>query len=178
MVELMIAIAVSSTVMLAVIALLGYGSRSLNLTQAKVALQDQAKDAINHISSYCMEASEVEWDTGHKVLTVKKDKIKNEGEAEAKVESVDTYLYWFQGEAVYFASLADLAAAEGVEPSEFSFSSLTADKKHLLADKVKNFECEITEDEKTKRKILHVQMKMKDEISEFSCEKDIFMRNQ
>lgn len=167
LVELMIAIAISAIVMTCVIALLGYGSHSMNQTQAKVALQEQAKDVTNHISSYAMEASEVSWDKNKKVLTVKKNTIGNTSGAAVKVESTATYLYWFINHEVYFANAAE------VDPA-----ALTAEKSHLLAEDVEEFECKITTNDETKKKVLNVVVKMQDDISEFDCSKDIYMRNQ
>ena len=42
MIELLIAIAISTIVMGCVIALMGYASHSMNMTQARIALQEQA----------------------------------------------------------------------------------------------------------------------------------------
>ena len=57
--ELMIAIAISAIVLLGIVSLLGFGTKNMRLTQARVDLQNQAKDATNHMSTYVMEGSSV-----------------------------------------------------------------------------------------------------------------------
>lgn len=163
MIELLIAIAISTIVMGCVIGLMGYASDSMNKTQARIALQEQAKDVTNHISSYTMEAREVVWDDVKHILQVKKEKVGIDG----AVESTEEYLYWFIGKEIYFANAA------AVDPA-----ALTADKSHLLAEDVENFECEVTTDSETKRKLLRIVVYMKDDTSEFTCTKDVYMRNQ
>ena len=76
--------------------------------------------------------------------------------------------YWKKDDGIYFqkGEVSDLA-------------DLIADKKHLLLDKVTDFECEEKENEDSGKKYLHVTLKLADEdIAEFECSKDIMMRNQ
>lgn len=163
MVEMLIAMAISSIVMISVIALLGYGTHNMNLTQAKVALQDQAKDATNHISSYVTEASNITWDDTGKILTVQKDSIGIDG----TVSATENLLYWHKDNGLYFA-----------RESEVDPAALTADKNHLLADHVESFTCTPNVNADTGNKLLHIEIKMKDDVSEFTCTKDVYMRNQ
>lgn len=72
LVEMMIAMAITAIVITGLIALLSYGSRNMRITQTMTALQNQAKDASNHLSSYVMEASKTEWDDDKKVLIITK----------------------------------------------------------------------------------------------------------
>lgn len=163
MIELLIAIGISTLVMGCVIALMGYASHSMNMTQARIALQEQAKDVTNHISSYAMEAKEVTWDDTRHLLQVKKENIGVDGE----VASTEEFLYWLIGHEIYFANAA------AVDPA-----ALTADKTHLLAEDVQDLKCEITTNDDTEKKLLQVVIEMKDDTSEFTCTKDIYMRNQ
>lgn len=164
LVELMITMAITSIVLGGLIMLLSFGARNVRLTQARVALQNQAKDAINHISTYVMEASDIQWDAGTGVLTIVKDKIGLDN----NVESTERFLYWKSGKGIYFA-----------RESEVDPAALTADKKHLLLSDTLVFNCEVRENSDTERKILHVVIDLSDEdVAEFKCEKDIFMRNQ
>lgn len=163
MIELLIAIAISTIVMGCVITLMGYASHSMNMTQARIALQEQAKDVTNHISGYAMEAGEATWDDAKHLLQIKKETIGVDG----SVESTEEYLYWFMGHEIYFANAAS------VDPT-----ALTADKTHLLAEDVEDIECKITTNDDTKKKLLQVVIKMKDDTSDFTCTKDIYMRNQ
>ena len=71
------------------------------------------------------------------------------------------------GHEIYFANAAS------VDPT-----ALTADKTHLLAEDVEDIECKITTNDDTKKKLLQVVIKMKDDTSDFTCTKDIYMRNQ
>ncbi|MCH5252313.1 MAG: prepilin-type N-terminal cleavage/methylation domain-containing protein [Lachnospiraceae bacterium] len=170
LVEIIIAIAISSIVMLSVIALLGYGSHNMKLTQAKVALQDQAKDATNHISSYVTEASNIDWDDTDKMLTIERDTIDNESQKESIVGSTEKFFYWYKDKALYFAREAEVS-----DPAALAAAEL---KNHLLAENVDDFECTVNENADTGNKMLHILIDMSDDISEFSCTKDVYMRNQ
>lgn len=164
LVELLIAIAISAIVLTGVLALLGFGTRNMRLTQARVELQNQAKDAVNHVSAYVMEASRVTWKEEGDLLTVSRDKIG----ADHKVESTEQFFYWRSGEGIYFA-----------RSSEVDPAALPADRKHLLVDHITGFTCEVKTNGDTGREFLHVVMTLADEdIAEFTCEKDISMRNQ
>ncbi len=57
---------------------------------------------------------------------------------------------------------------------------MTSDKKHLLLDHVKDFTCEKKEDKEKKQKdILHISLQLKNEdMAEFTCDKEVVMRNQ
>ena len=60
-------------------------------TQQRVDLQEQAKDAMNHISAYTMEADSAVWSDSAKLLTIVKKTVQNVGTAERKVSATDTY---------------------------------------------------------------------------------------
>lgn len=162
--ELMIAIAISSFVLVGIIGLIGFGTKNMRLTQAQVDLQNQAKDATNHISTYVMEGNSVLWNEASKTLTVTKQKIGTNN----LPEDFEWSYYWKKDDGIYFAK------GTPSEPAD-----LTADKKHLLLDKVTDFTCEEKKNEDSGKKYLHVTLKLADEdIAEFECSKDIMMRNQ
>lgn len=164
LIELLIAMTISVFVLSGVIALIGFGTKNMRLTQAKVALQNQAKDAANHISTYVQEASGVSWNEDDGVLTVVQAEIGSDNQ----VENEERFFYWQSGDGIYFAG-----------ESEVDPDALTADKKHLLLDHVTDFNCEVKVNEDTDRELLHVVMKLADEdVAEFECEKDISLRNQ
>lgn len=191
LVELLIAIAVSSVVMLTMIGLLGYGAKSMNLTQAKVALQEQAKDSLNHISAYVQESGDARWDdtthTNMEFLVLMKTGVKNDGNVEASetLSMDDVYYYWHMKpqKTIYFASRKTLLMEQGISEADAETDTTTVvllknDKKHMLAEHVEDFEAKVVEDSETKKKTIHVVMKLKDDISEYNCERDINMRNQ
>ena len=51
LVEMLIALAASSIVMLAIMMIMGFCTSTMRRTQQRVDLQEQAKDAMNHISA-------------------------------------------------------------------------------------------------------------------------------
>ena len=137
LIELMIAMAISAIVLTAIIGLIGFATRNMRITQTSVDLQNQAKETLNHMTTYVMEGSRVEWDDNKKRLTITKDKIG----ADHKPESSLASYYWQDGDAVYFA-----------KDTETKKAVLTSDKKHLLLDHVKDFTCEKKEDKEKKQK--------------------------
>ena len=165
LIELMIAMAISAIVLTAIIGLIGFATRNMRITQTSVDLQNQAKETLNHMTTYVMEGSRVEWDDNKKRLTITKDKIG----ADHKPESSLASYYWQDGDAVYFA-----------KDTETKKAVLTSDKKHLLLDHVKDFTCEKKEDKEKKQKdILHISLQLKNEdMAEITCEKEVVMRNQ
>ena len=197
LVELLIAISITSFMTLAIIGLLGYGSRNMSLTQAKVALQNQAKDAVNHIAAYVQEASDVEWPDGtgtpteaktdKDALVITKTTVNNSPmntpdpvTKELKPSETSTwYYYWHEGDCIYFISHEDLAKEQGKTEAELVHPvALNGSKKRILAENVKDFQCEVKKDPVTERKVVHVTLTMEDDVSSYVCEKDIFMRNQ
>ncbi len=165
LIELMIAMAISVIVLTAIIGLIGFATRNMRITQTSVDLQNQAKETLNHMTTYVMEGSRVEWDDNKKQLTITKDKIG----ADHKTESSLASYYWQDGNAVYFA-----------KDTETKKAVLASDKKHLLLDHVKDFTCEKKEDKEKKQKdILHILLQLKNEdMAEFTCDKEVVMRNQ
>ena len=214
LIELMIAMAITVIVMAGIITLIAYSTRSMNLTQARAALQDQAKDSVNHISIHVMEGSSVApyndvvaGDSGTRgAILIQNKNIKQDG-----TEEFSWDLYWVSAGAasgdpdmLCFAPLADLAAeaSQPPIPDEYekkkdedklpylaslipAVETAGIQKRHMLCDDVEKFECKVQQNEdpadstiKIGRESLYVSMTLKDDKSEFKCDKEITMRNQ
>lgn len=167
LVEMLIAMTITVFIMAGIITLLAYGTRSMSNTQARAALQDQAKEGVNHISTHVLEGTEVAWDKdktrgglliGNKVKEINKD-------TGAWEERYEWCLYWLADgveagdpDLLCFIRLEDLVDETSALPSDFDtkdaegrfgalapkLQSLEAAKKqkgHLLCDNVKSFAC-------------------------------------
>ena len=75
-------------VLTAIIGLIGFATRNMRITQTSVDLQNQAKETLNHMTTYVMEGSRVEWDDNKKRLTITKDKIGADHKPESSLASV------------------------------------------------------------------------------------------
>ena len=161
MVELLIALAVSAVVMTVILALMGYTSNQMSITQQKVSIQDEAKDILNHIVNYGQEGSSAEWfDGGVKYLVIHNDS----DTVDVKRKEV---VYWFIGKELYFASTEDV-----------NLASLSADKRHLLGENVDDFECNVVDNADSNTKYIKVDLKMKTEKANMSCTNNVYLRNQ
>lgn len=187
LVEMLLAMAILVILLSGLVALISYSTRSMRVTQARVALQDEAKDALNHISAYVLSSgATVTWDDTGKVLTVRRENIEHAGASASYVDSVDAYVYWVAADSsgekhLYFseATAKDPAFDPKDKTQNVDASLLTADSTCLLADDVNEFTCELKKAvDDAERQVLHIKVTVKDEISEFACEKDIMMRNQ
>lgn len=111
LVELLLAVVISTVVFGAITALIAFSSRSMKETNARVEVQNQAKDAMNHIESYTLEAEVAFWDKLNRYLILfydEKDGEKmvkelNKGglektDAMKKIKDLSskTYVYWFK----------------------------------------------------------------------------------
>lgn len=107
LVELMLAIVISTIVFGAVTALMTFSSKSMRDTEARIAVQNQAKDAMNHMESYILESERAYWDDSEKLLILftnekqGKEMIKGleDGSktlADIKDMTSDSYAYWFK----------------------------------------------------------------------------------
>lgn len=214
LIELVIAMAVTVVVMSGIITLIAYSTRSMNLTQARAALQDQAKDSVNHISTRVMEGGSVTpYDDviagdgkTRGALLIQNTKVKEDG-----TEEFTWYLYWVSAgtasgdpDMLCFAPLADLAVETSQPPIPDEYEKKDKDDKltylaalipavesvgmqkgHLLCDDVTKFECKVQQNEdpadstiKVGKESLAVSITLKDDKSEFTCDKEITMRNQ
>ena len=114
-----------------------------------------------------------------KVLTVTKKSVPQELELQpdgtkkypAPVE--EKCYYWKGTDAIYFAKRDKVA-----DPTDNTKVNLTEEQKFLLAEDMQDFDCKIKEDKKTGKKVLHLEMKLSNSTTDFTCKKDIYMRNQ
>lgn len=170
LVEMLIAVAVSAIVMTALLALLGYTMRSTSQTQTRVAIQNEAKDAANHMVSHTIEGNHVTWKASQNLMIIERDEEVDEtdpsGVTVKKLKKKETYYYYLSGSNLYFKNVSG------------GDTSLTADKKHLLCEDVESFSAKPDdEDEST----VHIELKLnKDLASEyvFECKQDVHIRNK
>lgn len=73
LVEVSIAVAVSTIVFGVITALIVFASNSSRQTNARITLQNEAKDAVNHMEAYIIEAQSVVWDSTSDALVLVKD---------------------------------------------------------------------------------------------------------
>lgn len=179
-VELLIAMGLTAIVLAGLLALLGYGTRNMRITQSLVALQNQAKDATNHISAYAMEASDIKWDEDKEVLEVVRKTVPQELDATGNYPEpiVETCYYWRGTDAdgvggIYFAKKDKV-----VDVTDASKVNLVAKQEFLLVDDIQEFRCEVKENKDTGKKVLHIELQLKNDETEFECKKDIYMRNR
>lgn len=182
LVELMIAMTITVFVLAGLLALLGYGTNNVRITQSVVALQNKAKDATNHISTYTMEASEIAWDEDEEILIVTKKDIVQEQNADGTYPDpkVETYYYWKDQDADHIGGIYFARRDKVIDPSDATKVILNAAPDFLLVDDIEDFKCEVEENDDTGKKILHMQLKLKNQLdeAEFECKKDVYMRNQ
>lgn len=180
LVELLIAMAITTIVLGGLITLLGFGARNMRITHSLVALQEKAKDATNHISTYTMESSDIAWDDTKKVLLVTKESVSQEVDAEGNYPApdVEKCFYWKGKDAngvggIYFAKWDKVK-----DPGDATKVNLVSKPEFLLVDDIQDFHCKVTADDVTGKKVLHLEMKLANVDTEFECKKDVFMRNQ
>lgn len=180
LVELLIAMAITTIVLGGLIALMGFGAHNMRITHSLVALQDKAKDATNHISTYTMESSDIEWDDMKKVLVVTKESVSQEVDAVGNYPApvVERCYYWKGKNAngvggIYFAKQDKVK-----DPADATKVNLVSKPEFLLVDDIKDFSCEVATDDATGKKVLHMEMKLANDDTEFECKKDVYLRNQ
>lgn len=83
LIELIIAIAIVGIVMAGIVAIIIYSTNSMRRTQSTVNLQNQAKDAITHITTHVQEGTDASWTTidGKDALLVVDEHTDIEGNA-------------------------------------------------------------------------------------------------
>lgn len=226
LVELMLAIVISTIVFGAVTALMTFSSRSMRDTEARIEVQNQAKDAMNHMESYALESERAYWDDSEKLLIL----FMNEKEAKQMIKGLedgsktladikdmtsDSYAYWFKdtggavagGEkCVYFGQCSSESSSPGATPapvaslppgvtatpapsldptvqlvdvSALSTVSASDLRNYLLAEDVEEFNCEVIQNEDSKKYVVDVNMKLDNGVApEYSCGKKVYLRNQ
>lgn len=226
-IELLLAVVVSTIVFGAITALIAFSSNSMRDTNARIELQNEAKDALNHMESYAMEAEDAYWDDANKLLILFynekdakeiKDGLKDGTKTLADVKDLtsDSYAYWFKGDdasdavggdySVYFGKSSGAAASSTPAPAATVIPGATptpapvtgpiqqvvdvseldlvnADdtllKNYLLANHVKEFKCEILENQQSNKSLVDIDFKFDDEISpKYNCGKRVYLRNQ
>lgn len=162
LVEMLIAMAVTSIVLIALLMILSYSMRSANITEARTGVQDAAKDAMNHISSHVQEANHMKWDKDHALFILQEDVYVTTA-GKKKLEKKDKYYYYAGGGKLYFKNVSD------------GDYTLEYDNSHLLASDVDTFEAEPDKNENT---VVHVKLEMKNSLASFSCSQDAHIRNK
>lgn len=162
LVEMLIAMAVTSIVLIALLMILSYSMRSANITEARTGIQDAAKDAMNHISSHVQEANHMKWDKDHALFILQEDVYVTTA-GKKKLEKKDKYYYYAGGGKLYFKNVSD------------GDYTLEYDNSHLLASDVDTFEAEPDKNENT---VVHVKLEMKNSLASFSCSQDAHIRNK
>lgn len=190
LVEVLIAVAISTIVFGAITAMMIFATNSMRDTNDKIALQNQAKDAINHIESYCMEAEEASWEPGgvsnalvvfEKRKDVKKECTTEDGTIEAdKVENLETYayVYWLMdndgddsnGKCLYFGKCS--------KDGNITLGTLKSDDIYLLADGVESFECKVDKNKESEKRQVSIKLELKNKRGEYSSSKTVYLRNQ
>lgn len=180
LVELLVTMAVTTIVLGGLIMIMGFAAHNMRITHAMVDLQDKAKDSTNHISTYVMESSNMEWDDHKKVLMVTKESVTHVTNAAGEYpEPLVTKCYYWQGQdangkgGIYFAR--EDKVKDTHDPSKVT---LVSKPEFLLTEDVRNFSCKVNTDDVSGRKILQLDIKLANEDASFECKKDIYMRNQ
>lgn len=229
LVELMLAIVISTIVFGAVTALIAFSSRSMRDTEARIELQNQAKDAMNHMESYGLESERAYWDDSEKLLILftdekqAKEMIKGLEDgtktlADIKDMPSDSYAYWFKGDdsddaiggdyCVYFGKCSSKSSSPGATPAPAAslapgatappapsidpivqlldvsmLDTLNANeselRNYLLAEDVMEFDCEVIQNEDSKKYLVDIDMRLDNDIApEYRCGKKVYLRNQ
>lgn len=199
LVEIMLAVVVSTLVLGAITAMIGFAARSSRETNERVELQNQVKDAVNHIESYTMEAETATWQKvgSANVLVVfqRRDDAKNivspvtDSAVQAdQVETLDSnvYAYWMfddgdssKGKNLYFGKCSrsgDVKLSD-LKPDN-SEANINNNRVYLLADNVTDFDCRINKNSISGKYTVDVELKAKRNKIEYSSNKTVYLRNQ
>lgn len=175
LVELLIAIAVSSLVMLTMLALWSYATNQMAKANQKVQIQNEAKDIMNHIITNVQEGSEAEYrEVGYGPSAVRYLKVVNN--SDDVPDNKKEIVYWNIGNKIYYASTDTYCSASNT----VTIATLSSDDTHLLGDYVDGFVCDIKENAQSKTKYIDVKLDMKatNETVTMSASDKIYMRNQ
>lgn len=191
LVELLVAVLVSTIVFGAITALLTFSSRSMRVTSAKIELQNQSKDAINHLESFAMEAEHAIWCSEKNALVIFNDEddfkmafpdadysLAASDLGSIAYLSTNAYIYWQVDNKLYFAKCST-SGSDTIVPADTAVS-LTGDalKDYLLADYVEEFKVDVMENNQSGKKILSCTINCKDNVSEYNVNRLIYLRNQ
>lgn len=190
LVEVLLAVAVSTIVFGALTALIIFSSRSTKLTNEKITIQEEIKDAVNHIESYCMEAETAVCQqfsipgagtTDALVVFQRREDIKpfsstaTNGAVTVEANQVETlssyaYVYWFAGGRLYFGKCSD--------GGNVKLTDLKQDDIYLLADHVTDFTCSVQKNEASGKYTIDIKLDGSINSSEYSSSKTVYLRNQ
>ena len=190
LVEVLLAVAVSTIVFGALTALIIYSSKSTKLTNEKITIQEEIKDAMNHIESYCMEAEtavcqEVSMPGGGKtnalVVFQRREDIKpfasvaTNGAVTVEANQVETlssyaYVYWVAGGRLYFGKCSD--------GGNVKLTDLKQDDIYLLADHITDFTCGVQKNKASEKYTIDIKVDGSINNSKYSSSKTVYLRNQ
>ncbi len=180
LIELMLAVLISTIVFGTVTALIVYASNNVRLTNARVSLQNQAKDAMNHIETYCLEAEGASWDEEHQrlLLYTNEEHAKSVSKGAIGVDEIysldsNTYVYWCKNRKLYFGKCSSTKSEALIDPE-----ALPARDMYLLADDVESFGATIEKNIKSKKYTIDIGMDFKNDVTEYNCVKRVYCRNQ
>lgn len=190
LVEVLLAVAISTIVFGSITALIIYASRSSKLTNEKITIQEEVKDAMNHIESYCMEAEAASHLTvgGAEVLVlyqrradleqitgsvsggaVQVNKIKDIGKP-GSGEASYAYAYWWKGGNIYFGKCSN--------DGDIDLTALPTANQYLLASDITSFTCEVNQNPKSKKYSVDLGIEGTINTSKYSSDRTIYIRNQ
>lgn len=191
LVEVLVAVAVSTIVFGAITALIVFASNSSRQTNARVALQNEAKDAVNHMEAYIIEAQSATWDSTANALVLIKDS-EDAKEVETGNHTLDTvgpkvkvfntakktFTYWYDKTAKkLFFGECRTTASDQTNTVDLT-ASLPTDDMYLLADNVEDFSLSIEKNKVSDKYTVNFHVQFKDNISEYSLDKCVYLRNQ
>lgn len=128
LVELMLAVVVSTIVFGAITALIAFSSRSMRDTEARIEVQNQAKDAMNHMESYALEAERAYWDDSNHLLILFYDEKQakemisgledhTKSLSDIKDMDSDSFAYWYDDGSIYFGKCSSQSSSPGATPT-------------------------------------------------------------
>ena len=191
LVEVLIAVAVSTIVFGAITALIVFASNSSRQTNARITLQNEAKDAVNHMEAYIIEAQSVVWDSTSDALVLVKDsadakEVKTSNDTLSNVgpkvsvfnTAKKTFVYWYDKTAkkLFFGECRTMASDQ-TNTVDLT-GSLQTDDMYLLSDNVEDFTCKLVKNKKSDKYTVNFSVKFKDSVSEYSLDKCVYLRNQ
>lgn len=181
LIEVMLAVLISTIVFGTVTALIVYASNNVRLTNARVSLQDEAKDAMNHLESYCLEAESASWDDAESrlILFTDEEDAKKVSDGTVKIDEIysltsDTYVYWFKGNCLYFGKCSSTKSTEPL----IDLVNLPEDDMNLLADSVQDFEASVVKNTKSGKYVIDLNMDFYNDAADYQCSKRVYCRNQ
>lgn len=190
LVEVLLAVAVSTIVFGALTAMIIFASRSTKLTNERITIQEEVRDAMNHIQGYCMEAETAAWQdislpggASTKALIVfqYRDDVKavtaavSDGAITVKPDQVETltsyaYVYWYTGGRLYFGKCSD--------GGDIKLTDLKQENRYLLADHITDFTCDVHKNKTSGKYTIDIKVDGQINNSQYSSNETVYLRNQ